>query len=336
MPPFSLPPLLLLLVLLLSGCHAALLSPFNFSQWNLAKRPPRRLCQRLRQRAVVYLVHPDRTHELRDSLVLLFRNFLDEFRYPVLVFHEGLLDEPETSALLAKALRPQQHCLVRFLQTAFTFPAGFDPAQARERGVVDEAGFPHHQHVRHFWFKAVFEHREVRRLQYFLRMDSDSLLVHPVNYDLFDFFQRKGLKYGYYRAMDDDASWSKGLWEFMDHYLAIQGLRQPTTIAFPKPRKMPRARVPMFYTNFEVVHVPTIVGRLDIQEFISGVDVTWRIYTHRWSDAVLRYFLVHIFLNVSRDVHHCCDLKYVHTPHQPKPITCCDELRHSVPHRPCT
>eukprot|EP00667_Euglena_gracilis_P004329 EG_transcript_4350 len=326
--------ILCLLLALLLPHGDALVCPNCTGSAGRPAAPAVQRCPTLPGRAVIYLVHPKRVPELRDSLVLLFKNFLAEFRYQVLLFHEGALDEAATSAFLAQALPPQHHCLVRFLRTTFELPPGFDQEKALRKGVVTQDRFPGYQHMCAFWFKNVFEHPEVARLEYYWRMDTDSSLLHPVNYDIFDLFHRKGYKYGYYKVMTDGVKYVNGLWAFFSRYLQNRNVPVPPTLELPEPMAMPTSDVPVFYNNFEIVHIRTML-QPGPQDFIKAVFDTWRIYTHRWGDAPLRYLLINTFLNVSQEVHHCCDLKYIHPPLLSTPVDCCDDVHGTGVPNPC-
>ena len=53
-----------------------------------------------------------------------------------------------------------------------------------------------YQHMSRFWTKGIFEQPLVKELQYYMRLDTDSLILSPV-FDIFEDAARRGVKYGY-------------------------------------------------------------------------------------------------------------------------------------------
>lgn len=71
--------------------------------------------------AFVYLVHPNRTTQLQDSLAALYKHFLAEFPvYSVLLFHEG-----PTQVSLANVPKELQSIKWILLEDFSEFPANY-------------------------------------------------------------------------------------------------------------------------------------------------------------------------------------------------------------------
>eukprot|EP00667_Euglena_gracilis_P022123 EG_transcript_24494 len=202
------------------------------------------------QRAVLLLVHEKRVEELRVSLGSLFRNFLDAFRYPVYLFHENV-DEAQASQMLRELLKPQQLCLVRFIRLRFHFPPGFDPEEAfKTTKLIFSWAWPGYHHMCAFWWKHVFARPEVRALQYYMRLDTDSELTAPLPYDIFDRFAAHGWRYGYRSRDVEGGRVVRNLWQTYAEYLDRTRLPPPHTLRIPKPQLMKAAGVPAYYNNF--------------------------------------------------------------------------------------
>eukprot|EP00667_Euglena_gracilis_P019323 EG_transcript_20707 len=132
-----------------------------------------------------------------------------------------------------------------------------------------------------------------------MRLDTDSELTAPLPYDIFDRFAAHGWRYGYRSRDVEGGRVVRNLWQTYAEYLDRTRLPPPRTMRIPKPQFMKTAGVPAYYNNFEVLHVPTVTERPDVQHFIDAIYNTTGIYLYRWGDAPLRYLLIHQFLDVA-------------------------------------
>jgi mannosyltransferase len=265
--------------------------------------------------AILYLFPMRRMDELKNSLKSVFTQFNDKYRYRVFLFHD---EDCKAKAIveLSKTLTPDQMCLLRFYRITHRFPAGFDEQAALRKGVVFQDRWPGYQHMCAFWWKWVFEHPKVRELEYFMRLDTDSLIKSPVTVDLFQLMKTKGYYYGYRFIWHDPGFVVKGLWRFYREYMMKTLGHVPLTMKsqFPAEKDLDTATAPVYYTNFEIVYRPFFTDRKDVVDFIDDFFLSGNMHTRRWGDAPLRYFLVQSFLNVSKHVHHFCEVHYWHMP----------------------
>eukprot|EP00667_Euglena_gracilis_P016317 EG_transcript_17052 len=284
-------------------CH---LAP---QQWNESSAPvmlPAHCPNVARQhRAILYLAGKKRLGELKQSLSMTFQNFNDAYRYPVIIFHDAL-NETDARCQLSAVLSEGQLCLVKFIHVEFHFPPHLN-----QPPVVDRARFPGYQHMCDFWFRGVFQIPEVQGLEYYLRLDTDSFLLAPIKYDLFEYFHRRRLKYGFRRATADSLKTTLGLWQCLGDFARARGLRPRLRRLLPAGPAMAHTPVPMYYNNFEVLHVP-LMARPDVREFVDAVYHSLGQYVLRWGDAPLRYLLVQLFLDTRTEVRECCDISYKH------------------------
>lgn len=261
----------------------------------------------------MYLFPASRINQLNTSLRSLFDNFNNRYRYPVFLFHD---EDCKAQAMseLRTSLTPQQMCLLRFYHITHRFPPGFNDTEALRTGVVWQFYFPGYPHMISFWWKWVFEHPKVRELDYFMRLDTDSIINSPIHIDLFDVMKSGGFSYGYRHTMVDPDWVVKGLWEYYREYATRTLGLMPRAMKSRSPRLLQKAHAPMYYTNFEIVFVPFFTQRNDVKAFIDEVYASHYIYMRRWGDAPLRYFLINTFLNASKDVRQFCEVNYTHYP----------------------
>jgi hypothetical protein len=267
--------------------------------------------------AIVYLFPARHISHLKTSLMSLFANFNDEHRYPVFLFHDEDCKAKAISKLRSRnGLKPTQMCLLRFYRVIHQFPPGFCATDALKKGVVYQHRFPGYAHMIAFWWKRVFEHPSVRELEYFLRLDTDSIINSPVSFDWFEVMKKGGFTYGYRMTMMDTEWVVKGLWRYYREYVTKALGSMPPAMAswFPDEKSLDTAAAPTYYNNFEILHVPFFTRRKDVRDFIDDFFLSGFIYTRRWGDAPLRFFLVHTFLNASKDVRQFCEVNYTHLP----------------------
>eukprot|EP00669_Euglena_mutabilis_P006085 TRINITY_DN1815_c0_g1_i1.p1 TRINITY_DN1815_c0_g1~~TRINITY_DN1815_c0_g1_i1.p1 ORF type:complete len:325 (-),score=50.71 TRINITY_DN1815_c0_g1_i1:134-1078(-) len=265
--------------------------------------------------AIAYLFPIRRIGLLKTSLESLFANFNDKYRYRVFLFHDEDCEAQAVSELQT-SLTPRQMCLLRFYHITNQFPPGFDAKKALKKGVVYQSSFPGYNHMISFWWKRVFEHPKIRELEYFMRLDTESI-IHPppVPNDLFDVMKKGGFYYGYRLTMIDPEFVVKGLWRYYRKYVMKTPGYMPPVMAsqFPKEKDLETVGAPSFYNNFEILYVPFFTKRIDVQAFIDTIYASHYIYTRRWGDAPLRYFLVNTF-NATEHVRQFCEVNYSHFP----------------------
>lgn len=156
-----------------------------------------------------------------------------------------------------------------------------------------------------FWAKLVFELTYVAQLDYFMRLDTDSLLKSQWFVDPFQWMYERQLVYGYLYAGHDSPEWTRRMWPMAFNYSRDRALPHPLLSGFYWPSAeslayMDKAvtiesswkarQVPQFYNNFEIVNVPWF-RRQEVRDFIDYMTLQppHGVYRYRWGDAPLRY-----------------------------------------------
>lgn len=206
----------------------------------------------IRRAAFVYLLHSDRVGQLVESLQSVFEYFNNEYRYPILVFHEPSLDMAHANTTMSAALASNQSCLLHWHEVSFSFPPGFDAQAALAKGVVSSDAFPGYHHMCSFWFAHVFAQPVIRKLDYYVRLDTDSKFTAPIPYDFIRWFHEQGFEYGYRYFTTDPHDYTHGLWDFLANYSAAHHLQLPAVLSLPNPLERATASIPMYFNNFEV------------------------------------------------------------------------------------
>jgi hypothetical protein len=153
-----------------------------------------------------------------------------------------------------------------------------------------------------FWSRRVFDVPQVASLQFYLRMDDDSMMHCEADRTVDPFAEmRRGQRvYGYYKFAHDIApgheSWIAKY--IADHTGAAAPLPHVADgVVSRLPYRDPGVyHVPSFYNNFELVRVPFFKTNA-VRAFNDAVAASNGIWKYRWGDAVQRYFQLALFLS---------------------------------------
>ncbi|EPZ32371.1 nucleotide-diphospho-sugar transferase [Rozella allomycis CSF55] len=265
----------------------------------------------LSKAAVTYLIHEKEEERVKESLTLLYKNFLEMFPYPVILFY----DESYSDEALQRLQKFTDTLPVRvmFRRIDFKFPSNFNPEVDKE---VIWPGVIGYKLMIRFWFYEVFN--LMSNYDFYMRMDTDSFIHSKITYDPFKVMEKKGYTYAYRYITEDASPVCEGMLDFIDKYA-----KEHDTLAsvnnlysfIPAPEKRRDYLPQMFYNNFEIAKIDRFLSK-DILEFKNEVDKTKRIFTHRWGDAPLRFYESKLFLDWKREVWHFCDFVYEHRNHK--------------------
>eukprot|EP01135_Chromosphaera_perkinsii_P009464 Nk52_evm7s1763 gene=Nk52_evmTU7s1763 len=284
--------------------------------------------------AILYLMKgkDKEINEITQSIPLLQKNFNRRYGYPVIIFYENdQVDDGRVYQIgktIATVLQKQTESELKgvdeigvklvFVGLKFDFPAGFTWDINRVRpDIAAEFGprLPGYNHMIRFWFKLVFDHPLVRQLDYYLRLDTDSLILSEISGNLFDLGEE--VKYAYVAIETDALFVTRGMDDEIDIFVSShpEALQQMKENNFELPSKEDRDRHEplLVYNNFEICHVPTFRSPRFV-EFVNHIDATHQIYLSRWGDAPLRHFQMKLLLK-SNEVKRLCHFEYRHTSH---------------------
>lgn len=230
--------------------------------------------------------------------------------YPVMVFYEPQLSPNIISLKTATA---QSSFEVRFVEVNLSPPPH----------IPSDAPCPYSRRTRwgycnmiQFFMFGLFSVPEVLNLDYYWRLDTDSEILGPLREDLFSLMARGGYTYAYQQERLDYLFVTEGLWHSALGFLYASNLTPAwshLTSILPSFEQANTSMVPMYYNNFEILHVPGYLALPRLREWLAWVDASCGIYLHRWGDAPLRWLTVHFFVDPLRVLQVTGDLlKYKH------------------------
>ena len=150
---------------------------------------------------------------LMRSLILLCKNFLHVREYPIVIFHDDI------SKVTQSNIRVQLHSAVGFIPKI-----EFEVLEFKQPYELESTKFDPNVPLSEFWmgyrhmcrFHSGEIYKDPRLLKYdwYWRLDSDSYLLSPINYDPFDYMAKNGYEYAY--MCDEDRDVPRvvdGLWD---------------------------------------------------------------------------------------------------------------------------
>jgi len=241
--------------------------------------------------AIFYLVHTSSADlaDFRASLRCLNVNFnVDPSNCPVVIWHEGLSIEEQIE------FQAVSKFTLEFILIKMEFPPNFEQAHVQPPK-FEKRGAWAYNHMIRFWFVKIFEHPRLKKLDYYLRLDSDSHITTPFDRDPFLWMQQNQILYAYRSENADGWDVTAGLWDFVAQFEQKYNINpnqlpiQNSTIGFPQ-----------YYNNFEIVDLNWYLGHEGIKKFTKEVDESLSIYRVRWGDGPLRYAVTNLYLNESQ------------------------------------
>lgn len=138
-----------------------------------------------------------------------------------------------------------------------------------------------YRHMCRFFSGEVYKHKAIQEYDYYLRLDTDSFIHTPLNYDIFEWAKVNDCYYGYVApaVQKDNPKVIEGLWDYVNDLY---------------PNDIPVGL--MFYTNFELGKVKWFLTS-PYMEFYNSLDETGGFYTKRWGDAPVKFLGINLFLS---------------------------------------
>ena len=171
-----------------------------------------------------------------------------------------------------------------------------------------------YHYMMRFWWEGVLEVPEVKELEYYARMDTDSFILEPLTLDIFATMQDNNYKYGYRAIWTELHVFIEGFEDFAEEYMR----KHPETVAMAhrnnhvlSPRDERDAQhLNIYYNNFEILHVRTFSEHPGIREFMRALGRTNNMFYKRWGDHIARTFACR--LHLPPEEMHRFDFSYYH------------------------
>ena len=243
--------------------------------------------------AIYILTRSIRWDALTKALASLDQYFNNQFRYPIIIFHENEFNKRRDE------VRQLTRSDVYFQSITFSIPKFLDEPVPVKIPCTSSISY---RHMCRFHAKTVYELPIMQDLLYYWRLDDDSVLLSNVSYDVFQHMDKNQLQYGYIWRHLDAHDCVRGLWEGTRKYIDAKDLATYSFDTWKEPW--------LYYNNFEISATRTWFTKA-YQDYIEYIDRLGGIYYHRWGDAPIRGIAVSMFIPKSQ-VHYFKDIGYQH------------------------
>ena len=219
---------------------------------------------------IVYLVRSTKEDidGLNKSLDLVSKNILPYTKdLDILLFHEESLDNflPDIIKLPNIKLHKIEFNIPEYPEEIKNNIPEFYPHPTHGKGPIawGHPGFTlGYRHMCRFFAGEIFKNDILKEYDYYMRLDTDSFILSPLNYDIFKWAKENKCYYGYIAPAVQ-----------YDNPKVAEGLSDKVKEKYPN--NIPEFL--LYYTNFELVYIPWFRGKY--MEFYDYVDSLGGIYT---------------------------------------------------------
>lgn len=223
---------------------------------------------------------------LKNSLYSLDAYFNRKFEYPIIIFHE------DYSEKLKQELQGISSC-IQFTKVKLRIPDWIDKNEIPEYfGDRWNIGYRHMCR-----FHSYYAYEYLRDFDYYWRLDTDSFLKAPINYDVFGVMKKNDYIHGYVGTFTERESVIKDLWEVTQEYAEANGIHLPAEWD----RKCYQMNFDISKTDFWLTN--------PYKKYFDYLDKLGGIYKYRWGDIPIRTLALIMFKS---KIHHFKDIKYQH------------------------
>ena len=260
---------------------------------------------------------------LKTSLYFLFKHFNAKYQHPVIILHEGDFDSKAQEDIIF-SVRESCRSLVSFVTLDpedFKIPSHID--ERKMRNCIAQKCTPYWRSEKYRmmcrWWLVHFP-KYASGYDYVMRMDDDSIIEEPLNYDLFEWFEKGNLIYASNMLHSDCGICCYGMKDFFEARFPdphkkelLKSMFNKQEIAMTavqmhpfrcllsitqKPDQYPQFDKSltvwsplMYYNNFFITRV-SFWEQPEVRASIDAIDQNGSIFYFRWGDAPLQTLLV--------------------------------------------
>lgn len=260
---------------------------------------------------------------LVKSLDLFYKNYNNQFQQDILIFHEGDFSENDQEEV--RAGRKEIH----FHEVQFEVPDFLPRHEVPEiwtdgrKGSLSKYGMGH-RHMIRFYGIQIFDILTDLGYDWMMRLDDDSFIHTPIEYDFFQFMKDNNYRYGYRVDMLESVQSASGYEELVEAFIKGEqistGFLRKQHISKWREFKIMLEAVVMFglektklfpskhfvtplksfpywcyYNNFFISDL-RFWKQNNVQSFIGLIDRLGGAYKYRWNDLIMQSTAVQLFM----------------------------------------
>jgi len=258
--------------------------------------------------AIIYMSRMRDLPLLYRSLSMLCWNFKYVKDYPIVVFHDDI-DQPSISNFLVAIHRTVGFIPnIKFEYLKFDMPEWVSSDPSNYPVSLNEFWMGY-RHMCRFHSGGIYTDKRLANYEYYWRLDSDSYLYSPINFDPFERMKSRGYEYAYMCDEDGEVPRvAEGLWETTLDFMEKNNIKMNDYL---KGRLVDGTwNYNLFYTNFEIGKF-SFFRSPEYMSYFDHLDKTGNIYYKRWGDAPIHWLGVRMFMDPEK-VWAVKDITYQH------------------------
>lgn len=178
---------------------------------------PLSITKRINAAVVILVDHrPARVQSLCLGLQALHKHLTAQFPYPVLLFHDETLRSKHKHFLSNCSMTETQFIKIDMARKLFTDEDIVTPLIN-----CSTCSWGYLKMIQ-FFFVDIFLHPAVRDLDYFMRLDTDSAILSPIQYNPFEYMYRNRKHYGFRQRGLTPRLVSQKMWPYVNSFLRKQ------------------------------------------------------------------------------------------------------------------
>ena len=257
---------------------------------------------------IIYMSRMRDVPLLYRSLTLLGMNFPKLRDYPVVILHDDI--DRATISNLMVALHRNLGFIpnLKFERLEFKIPEWVSEDPTKYTVPLEQAWMGY-RHMCRYHSGGIYRDERLLKYDWYWRLDSDSYIYSPINYDPFEHMASNGKEYAYISIEDGEVpSVVEGRWD--EKSLFIEEHSIPLTRDLADSVVDGKWSCRLFYTNFEIAKFSFFRSK-EYMSYFDHLDRTGNIFYRRWGDAPIHWLGVKMFLPTEK-VWGVKDITYQH------------------------
>tara|TARA_Y100000296_G_C5156750_1_gene249520 strand:- start:580 stop:1404 length:825 start_codon:yes stop_codon:yes gene_type:complete len=162
-----------------------------------------------------------------------------------------------------------------------------------------------YRHMCRFFCGEFYKMPQLDDYKYYMRMDTDSFILGPVNYNVFKYMETNNKNYGYIPTaiQRDNPKVIEDLWN-----MSLVWYEKNSNICIRSPEDITEGL--MYYTNFEIGNINWFKNSM-YKDYYSFLDQSGGIFTKRWGDAPMRFLALSMLMS-DEQKYPICNIPYQH------------------------
>lgn len=251
---------------------------------------------------IVTLARRKNLYNFRLALTMLDENVNSRWHYPVVVMHDDLKAderaELQAGTQSVLSFHEIQMCVPEFLRNG-------DVPEYVEQSPIN------YRSMMRLFSHMVFMHPALAPYTHFMRMDTDSFFLSPLEFDVFQRMRDRGWMYGFVMLWIDSWKFVAGLAEQLTAFMDDTGIAPGNLFdKFVLDSNILFYDGMQVWNNFEVMDL-SFVRSSEYDALARRVDESGIMYLNRVGDAPIRSVAIAVLLS-SHQVHRFDDIGYQH------------------------